>query len=709
MTIPARLRLACVLALVLCSIGRPGAPQASPVTAPSVPDPPPTRRADVKETLHGVTVVDPYQWLEDQDAPETRAFIDAQNAYSHSLLDSRPNLAAIRGRLTRLSRQDAQWSPLERGGRYFTLRRKAGDDLPILFVRNGLSGPDDVLLDPHPLSGDHTTSVTVEDVSMDGELLVYGVRTSGEDETELRTRGVRTRTDLPDRLPRALYRGVSLRPDRSGFFYALQDRAAGIRIRYHAMGTRADQDRAIFGDGFGPGDWIDASVSENGRHLLLSVSHGWASGELFVQALESSTTPSSAIRPIVQNLDAHVSASFAGDRLIAQTDWNAPTGRIVEIDPTNPAPATWRDIVPAGPDAIEAYALVGGRLVVQRLHNVASQLEVFALDGRKEGTIPLASLGTVRGLSGRWDRDELFFDFESYTIPPSTFRASVVARTVAPFWASAIPFESDRYETRQVWVASKDGTKVPMFVMRRRGLALDGATPTLLHGYGGFAVSLTPEFSTTAAWWLEQGGVFAVANIRGGNEFGETWHRAGMLANKQNVFDDFIAAASWLIENRYASPQTLAIRGASNGGLLVGAAMTQRPDLFRAVLCEFPDLDMIGYWRFPNNNPPALLEYGDASKPDQFAFLLAYSPYQKVVTGTKYPAVLLITGDADTRVPPLQARKMTARLQAATTSGYPVLLLYDTKAGHAGGRPLSKMIDDESLEMAFLAWQLGMR
>jgi prolyl oligopeptidase len=700
-------RPACVLALILCGAGSPGAQPTSPVTPPRVPDPPPTRRVDVKETLHGVQLVDPYRWLEDQQAPETRAFIDAQNAYSHSLLDSLPNLAAIRDRLARLSRQDAQWSPMERGGRYFTLRRKAGDDLPILFVREGLSGADDVLLDPHPLSADHTTSVTVEDVSMDGQLLVYGVRTSGEDETELRTREVRTRTDLRDRLPRALYRGVSLRPDGSGFFYALQDRATGIRIRYHAMGTRAEQDREIFGDGFGAGDWIDASVSENGRHLLLSVSHGWASGELFVQGLESAT-PSSASRPIVQNLDAHVVASFAGDRLIAQTDWNAPTGRIVEIDPANPAPANWRDIVPAGPDAIEAYALVGNRLVVQRLHNVASQLDVFALDGRKEGTIPLPALGTVRGLSGRWDREELFFDFESYTIPPSTFRASVVARTVAPFWTSAIPFESDRYETRQVWVASKDGTKVPMFVMHRRGLALDGATPTLLNGYGGFAVSLTPEFSTTAAWWLEQGGVFAVANLRGGNEFGEAWHRAGMLANKQNVFDDFIAAASWLIENRYASPQTLAISGASNGGLLVGAAMTQRPDLFRAVLCEFPDLDMIGYWRFPNNNPPALLEYGDASKPEQFKFLLAYSPYQKVAPGTKYPAVLLITGDADTRVPPLQARKMTARLQAATTR-YPVLLLYDTKAGHAGGRPLSKVIEDESLEMAFLTWQLGMQ
>jgi prolyl oligopeptidase len=280
---------------------------------------------------------------------------------------------------------------------------------------------------------------------------------------------------------------------------------------------------------------------------------------------------------------------------------------------------------------------------------------------------------------------------------------------VAPFWKAAIPFEPARYETRQVWYPSRDGTRVPLFVMHRKGLPLDGRNPALLYGYGGFAVSITPAFSTTAAWWLEQGGVYAVANIRGGGEFGEAWHRAGMLAHKQNVFDDFIAAAEWLVANRYTSPDRLAIRGASNGGLLVGAVMTQRPDLYRAVLCEFPDLDMLGYWRFPNNNPPALLEYGDASKPDQFRYLSAYSPYQKVKPGTPYPAVLFMTGDADTRVPPLQARKMTARMQAATTSGRPVLLLYDTKAGHAGGRPLGKVVEDQTLEMSFLAWQLGLK
>jgi prolyl oligopeptidase len=670
----------------------------------AIPAPPPTRRDDVKEVLHGVELVDPYRWLEDQQAPETRAWIDGQNTYAHALLDKLPMRPAIRDRLTALARRDTQWPPTERAGRYFTLKRGASDDLPVLMVRDGLDGKEAVVLDPAPLSPDHTTSVEIEDISMDGGVLAYGVRTSGEDETELRLRDARTFKDLPDRLPRALYRGVSLLPDGRGFYYARQDRASGIRIRYHAVGTPIASDTEVFGAGFGPSDWVGATVSENGRHLVFTVSHGWARNEVYVQDLD----PPGKAKPIATDLDAHVEAAYAGDRLIARTDWQAPTGRVVEIDPADPVPAKWRDIVPAGKDAIEDVTLAGGRLVVHTLHDVAAQLDVYALDGKREGSITLPGPGTVSDVRGRFGSDDLFLQFQSYTMPPETLRVPLTTRTATVFFVAPTPFEPDRYVTRQVWFPSKDGTKVPMFVISRRGPEADGKRPTLLYGYGGFAVSITPSFSATAAWWLERGGVYAVANLRGGSEFGEAWHKAGMLEKKQNVFDDFIAAAEWLVANHYTSSDKLAIRGASNGGLLMGAALTQRPDLFRAVLCEFPDLDMIGYYRFPNNNPPALLEYGDASKPEQFKYLSAYSPYQRVKAGTAYPAVLFMTGDADTRVPPLQARKMTARVQAATTSGRPVLLLYDTKAGHAGGRPLSKVIEDQSLEMAFLAWQLGM-
>ena len=314
------------------------------------------------------------------------------------------------------------------------------------------------------------------------------------------------------------------------------------------------------------------------------------------------------------------------------------------------------------------------------------------------------------GIYGRWGDDEGILSFSSFTTPYSLFRYSASTGERALWYRDSVTFDSNAFETEQVWYSSKDGTRVPMFLVHRKGLKPDGQLPTLLYGYGGFDVSMTPAFSYRAAWWVEQGGLYALANIRGGGEFGEAWHRAGMLDKKQNVFDDFIAGAQWLIENGYTNPERLAIWGGSNGGLLMGAVLTQRPDLFRAVVCEYPDLDMVRYYQFTkNNNPPALLEYGNASNPAQFKFLYAYSPYQHVQPETKYPAVLLMSGDGDTRVPPQQARKMAARLQAATRSGRPVLLLYDTKAGHSGGKPLGKMVQDLSLELSFLAWQLGMK
>ena len=690
-----RVRSACMLAgmFAMDAVG-----QAAP------PAPPQTRRDDVREVLHGVEIVDPYRWLEDGKGPDTRAWIDAQNAYTQAMLGARPERDAIRDRIAALSRYDTQSVPQKRGSRYFLFKRRVSDDLSIQYVREGLTGADQVLLDPHPLSPDHTVSVTVEDVSDDGRHLLYGLRRGGEDEMELHVRDVAKREDLADVLPRQLYRGASLRPDGQGFYYAVQDRRTGIRIRYHAMGTPIASDVEVFGQGYGPGQWINAQVSESGRYLLIGVQHGWARNEVFVQDLATGGPP----RAIVKDIDAHFRPDFAGDRLIVQTDWKAPRFKIVEIPLDDPRPERWREIVPEGPDAIQGFAPAGGKLIVHDLRNVASRLRVVSLEGRPLGELRLPGPGSVAALQARWTDEEVFFAFNAYTSPGSTWRADVRTLKVESWWRPDVPFDSAAYETEQAWYTSKDGTKVPMFVTHRKALPKDGRRPTLLYGYGGFNVSLLPSFQALAAWWIEQGGVFAVPALRGGGEFGEEWHRAGMLEKKQNVFDDFIAAGEWLIANGWTSRDRLAIRGGSNGGLLVGAALTQRPELFRAVLCDFPDLDMVGYHRFENNNPPALLEYGDASKPEQFQFLYAYSPYQRVKPGTAYPAVLLSTGDADTRVPPLQARKMTARLQAATSSGRPVLLHYDTKAGHAGGRPMGKVVDDIALQATFLAGELGM-
>jgi prolyl oligopeptidase len=391
------------------------------------------------------------------------------------------------------------------------------------------------------------------------------------------------------------------------------------------------------------------------------------------------------------------------------TDWQAPRYRILKIDLHHPEREKWQEIVPQGEDAIQEFSLIGDRLFVNYLHNVASTISIFSLQGKLLGHVQMPSTGSG-GVYGHYGEDEGVLYFSSYTVPGSTYRYFASSGKRELWFRSPVPFKSDRYTMEQVWYNSKDGTRVPMYLVHRKGLRPDGHTPTILYGYGGFNVSITPDFDSSAAWWVEQGGIYAVANLRGGGEFGEAWHKAGMLDKKQNVFDDFIAAAEWLIKNKYTSPDKLAIKGGSNGGLLVGAVLTQRPELFRAVDCWHPDLDMVRYYKFTkNNNPPALLEYGNAADPEQFKFLYAYSPYQHVKPGTKYPAIFMTSGDADTRVPPEQARKMTARLQSATASGLPVLLLYDTKAGHSGGKPLKKAIEDEALELSFLAWQLGLK
>jgi len=669
------------------------------------PTPPSTRQDNVKEVIHGVEIVDPYRWLEDQDSAETRQWVAAENAYTHSLLDGLPMRENVSKRLMEMLRHDTMSSPDREADYYFFTKKGADQDLSSIYRRKGATGADELLIDPHPMSADHTTSVAIDDITADASLMIYAVRRGGEDETEIHIRDLNNQHDLADVLPRALYFGTSWKKDKSGFYYSLGRRDAGKRIFYHALGSDPAKDHIIFGEGYGPDTWVGAGVSEDGRYLLLSAQAGWAKNELFIQNLAEN----SPVRPLITGIDAHFRAQFAGDVLIVQTDWQAPRNRIIKIDLRDPKPEKWREIVPAGPDAIQGFSLIGGKLFVNYLHNVTSRIAIFSLDGKPLGEVALPSSGSA-GIFGRWDRDEGILSFSSYTTPNSIYRYSASTGKRDLWFRNPIPFDTERYVMDRVWYSSKDRTRVPMFLVHRKGLKPDGQTPTILYGYGGFNVNLTPNFNTTAAWWIEHGGVYAVANLRGGGEFGEAWHKAGMLANKQNVFDDFIAAAEWLIANKYTNSQKLAIWGGSNGGLLVGSVLTQRPELFRAVICDHPDLDMVRYYKFTkNNNPPALLEYGNAEDPAQFKFLYAYSPYQHVQAGTKYPAVLITSGDADTRVPPEQARKMAARLQADTTSGSPVLLLYDTKAGHSGGRPFSQVVDELSLKLSFLASQLGLK
>jgi prolyl oligopeptidase len=686
--------------------GMPGGPDDhSRALTAGAPQAPVARQDNVKEMIHGVEIVDPYRWLEDQDSAETKSWVAAENAYTHSVLDGLPVRERAYRQLMDLENHDSFTVPDLQNGVYFFFKRAAGEDLRSVYMRKGISGKDELLLDPLPLSADHTTSIGGVLPAHDASLLLYNIRRGGEDETEIHVLDVNTHRDLPDALPRAFYVSFSWKSDKTGFFYGRADREKGKRIYYHALGTDPASDPELFGKGYGPDYWVSAEASRNGRYLLAIVSKGWASTEVFIKNLETN----SDFQPLITGLNSHVEVGFAGDSLYVMTDWKAPKYRILKIDLHDPAQDKWKEIVPSTDDAIQSFSLIGGKLYVTYLQNVTSRILVFSPEGKALGQVELPSVGSG-GTYGHWEQDEGILSFSSYTTPNSVYRyfASTGERDL--WYRDPAPFETDRYQMEQVWYSSKDGTRVPMFLIHRKGLKPNGQTPTILYGYGGFNVSITPHFDTTAAWWVEHGGLYAVANLRGGSEFGEAWHKAGMLANKQNVFDDFIAAAEWLIKNKYTNPQKLAIYGGSNGGLLVGAVMTQRPELFRAVLCWHPDLDMVRYYKFTrNNNPPALLEYGNAADPEQFKFLYAYSPYQHVKQGTKYPAVLFISGDADTRVPPEQARKMAARMQAATGSGLPVMLLYDTKAGHSGGKPFTKIVEDQSLELTFLAWQLGLK
>jgi prolyl oligopeptidase len=669
-----------------------------------VPAPPPTRQDNVREMIHGVEIIDPYRWLENQGSGETRKWEAEQNAYMHSVLDPVPALPAIRKRMKEIMEHDSISPPAYRNGYYFFYRWKVGEDFRSLFRRKGIAGKDELVLDPHSLSADHTTSIQSYGISLDGRMMVYGVRRGGEDEVEIHVMDIEKHRILPDALPRTIYTGAAWKKDLSGFFYGSSARGEVKKIYFHTLGTDPVNDREIFA-GSSPNQWISPTVSANGRYLAIDAWIARDSSELYIQDLSQN----GPVHPLITGIDAAFEFTFAGDSIVLKTNWKAPTGRVIKIDLANPDRDHWREIVPASEETMEDVTAVGGKLFVTYLHNVTSQISIFSLDGNRMGQVDLPPAVSA-GIRGRYEEDEGVLSFSSFTTPVSYFRFSASSGKRELWYREPVKSDPNRYVSEQVWYPSKDGTRIPMFLVYRKGLKLDGKRPVLLNGYGGYGLSQTPGFSEIAVWWADHGGVYALANIRGGGEFGEKWHLAGKLDKKQNVFDDFIAGAEWLIKSKHTNPEKLAIWGASNGGLLVGAVTTQRPELFRAVVCEHSDLDIVRYPQFTKNNISyAVLEYGNATDPEQFKFVYAYSPYQHVKPDTKYPAMLFTSGDADTRVPPEQARKMVARTQAATSSGLPVLLIYDINAGHSGGRPYALWIEEQSLKLAFLASQLDMK
>jgi prolyl oligopeptidase len=671
----------------------------------SFSQPPKTPVKPVTETFGRVTITDPYRWLEDQSSPETRAWVKAQMAYTQSVLAKVPQREKVRRIVTDVLKVDTMSQPLERNGRYFFRKRRVTDEQAILYVRQGENGADTVLVDPNPLSPDHSTSVELMDVSSDGRLIAYGLRKGGQDEAEVHFRNVDTRADLPELLPTARYETVSIKPDRSGAYYIVAS-AQGPRLYYHAMNSAVKNDPLLFGQAFDSTHEGECNIPTTGRWLVCQIMTGAAGDKVEVYA--QNLAAGASMKPIITGIDARFDpVDVEGDRMYVQTDWKAPNGRILAIDLNHPAQENWKEIVPERPYVLDGFSLSGGKVAAAWLENVHSRIEVLTADGKFIRQVQLPALGSASVPQGRWESDVAFYTFSSLNQPDTIYRYNMASGTQSVWFQKKAPFDPSTIEVKQVWYNSKDGTRVPMFIASRRGIRLDGSHPTLLTGYGGFDISMLPTSSNTAMAWLEMGGVYALANLRGGGEFGEKWHDAGKLDKKQNVFDDFIAAAEYLIKEGYTRSDRLGITGRSNGGLLVGAALTQRPDLFRAVVCGFPLLDMLRYDRFKVAKF-WVPEYGTAQNPKQFPFIYKYSPYQHVEKGTKYPAVMFVSGDFDTRVDPLHARKMAALLQASTGSDRPVLLRYDTESGHSAGVPVDSLISETSDELTFLAWQLGL-
>lgn len=724
-------------------------------TSSSIPDAPPLAPPKpIADYFHGTRVIDNYRWLEKADSPETQKWVAEENAYTRALLDPLPGRAAIQKRLTDLLSIGNVTTPLLAGHHYFYTRREGLQNQPVLYLRDSLNGPDRVLVDANSLSADGTIALDWFQPSDNGKYVAYGTSPSGSEMSTLHVIETKTGTILPDTIERTRAASLAWLHDNSGFYYTRYPNKGDVppgqemynrHVYFHLLGSPVETDDLIFGQGRDPEDWPGVSLSNDGRWLLIHVSEGWTKSELFLMDLKSDKAP---IR-LTTGKNFLYGADIYDGKVYITTNEDAPRYRVFVTDAGNFDRESWKEIIPQSDAVLQGAAVYGGKLFAQYEKNATSQLKIFDLDGKKISDVALPAIGTVFATSGRWNRDEAFFGFQSFTVPPGIYRIDLKAVATAssngpegpkPASLAGVPKPEDEknarssdangmgpelwtkvnapsidpsaYDVVQEWFTSKDGTRVPMFVVHKKGLEKNGRNPTLLTGYGGFNVSLTPSFSRTAYLWMEHGGVYAVANLRGGAEFGEDWHRAGMLDKKQNVFDDMIAAAEHLIAAKYTDRNHLAIQGGSNGGLLMGAMITQRPDLFRAVVCQVPLLDMLHYQDFQIAKL-WIPEYGTAENPEQFKWLYAYSPYHHVKAGVEYPAILFMTADTDTRVDPMHAKKMTALMQAEARNGTshtrPILLRIQSKAGHGAGKPVTKQIEEFTDVYSFLFYQLGVK
>jgi len=747
------------LSLLTIAAASLGAQTQSPLPYPSA------ARGGQVDVYHGVSIADPYRWLEDTDSPETKAWVEAENKLSDSYLASIPERPAIKNRLTQIWNFARYSAPFKEGGRYFYFGNSGLQNQSVLYVQDGRNAPARVLLDPNALSQDGTVALSGQAPSHDGHYLAYSLSTSGSDWKELHVRDVNNARDLPDTLKWVKFSGISWTADNRGFFYSRYDEPTSgnkmtnvnrnQKVYYHRVGQQQSRDELIYDRPDRP-DWIfSANVTDDGQYLIITVSQGTdVRTRLYFIDLDNAGKPE-INNPVVRLMDkADAEYEFVGNNrtiFYVRTDRNAPRGRIVAISIDNPREERWNTIVAESKDALVSATMAGEDIVGNYLQDAHSSIRFFSgsRDARRDvrprqpqqqqqrnpgdvyddtstapiltrgpqmtgggfvlrGELPLPGIGTVGELNGKQDDEELFYSFTSFLSPTTIYRYDLKARRNELFRAPKVAFDAGKYETRQVFYTSKDGTRVPMFITAKKGLVLDGSNPTLLYAYGGFNISVTPTFSSANAAWLDMGGIYALANLRGGGEYGKEWHEGGMLGKKQNVFDDFIAAAQYLINQKYTSIPKLAIRGGSNGGLLVGAVMTQRPDLFGATLPEVGVMDMLRFQKF-TIGWAWTSDYGSSDNPDQFKFLRAYSPLQNIKPGTCYPPTLAFTADHDDRVVPGHTFKFIATLQAAQACPNPILVRIETKAGHGAGKPTSKQIDEAADRFAFLVKELHMK
>lgn len=678
---------------------------------------PVANKVDQVDDYHGVKVADPYRWLEDPDSPDSRAWIEAENKVTFDYLEKIPERQAIHERLKELWNYERFTTPGKQGGRYFFTRNSGLQNQNVVYWLDKLNGEPKELLDPNTLSSDGTVALSGSAVSNDGKLLAYSLSASGSDWQEFHVRNVDTGKDLPDVIKWVKFSGASWTHDDKGFFYSRYDEPkAGSMLRdanyyqklyFHKLGTPQSEDALIYERpdmkelGFG------GNVTDDGKYLIITV---WQGTERKNRVYYKDLTQKDA--PVVKLLDAF-DASYGfidndGPVFWFRTDLDAPKNRMIAIDIRYPERANWKTIIPESKDQLEGVNAINDQFVAEYLKDAQTEVRIYDLNGKFARNVDLPAIGTATGFGGKRTDKETFYTFTSFTFPATVYRYDMVTGKSSVFRKPKVAFNPEDFETKQIFYTSKDGTRAPLFITYKKGIKLNGENPTLLYGYGGFNVNMTPQFAVSRLVWMEMGGVYVQAVLRGGGEYGEEWHQAGTKLHKQNVFDDLVASAEWLVKNKYTSPAKLAIQGGSNGGLLVGACMTQRPDLFGAALPAVGVMDMLRFHKF-TIGWAWTSDYGSADDPEQFKAIYAYSPLHNLRPGTTYPATLITTADHDDRVVPAHSFKFAATLQADQAGDAPVLIRIETKAGHGAGKPVSKQIEEVADQWAFLVKNLGMK